>query len=175
MAYHTTTTYKEIRRLWADGKTSTQIANALGMTRGAVIGCVHRGRDAEGDIAWPTRRAVTAFSPRKTKRRASLTRRPPVKNGKYKTLATPKPRLVSAPLPKPTKPLSDPIAWLSRELNQCAFIPGDPRNIDSLQCCGAPTMGESSYCSFHHDICCIPDDRRSRRGAFKLPRIGAAA
>jgi len=78
------------------------------------------------------------------------------------------------PLPKPRSPRKtarlfavpfDPILFVDKRRNQCAFIADDARGVETM-CCGRPVVLGSSWCAGHKAICTIPPEKS------KLVRMG---
>lgn len=170
---HTDETKEMLRVMWNKKMSARQIGDALGLSRNAIIGLVTRCRRQDGEDAWPMRNAAKLGG--LTRKNRSKPRAVPKQRSKV-SAPQPKPKRAPVAAPKPTKPISDPIAWLSRELSQCAFIADDPLEgaIEDLTCCGAPVVGEGSYCAYHRDICTIPANT-PKPNTFRLSRIGVGA
>lgn len=133
---HSLETIDAIRRLWKGRLSATEIGVRLGLSRNAVIGIVTRKRNREGEEAWPVRGASG--------------NRPPPTNRSWKNNHLSVPR-VPAP---PKRILVDPIDWLARESDQCAWIEDDvgDQPIDELKCCGQQIEPGTSWCAFHLNL-----------------------
>jgi GcrA cell cycle regulator len=121
-------TLKEMRR---QKRTTASIAQALGVTRNAVV-----GRAMRLGLAKMRRTSVP----------------PPEKNKLPKALKLPV--FSSHPLPRaramPVPPLNIPLLDLQDDFSQCREIvsaDGQP-----VLFCGHPTKQDSSFCPFHHGI-----------------------
>lgn len=134
-----------VRRRWADGASAGFIARELGLTRNQIIGKVHRMKLPKRPIDSQARylRLRTRRGPSR-KRKAP---QPPVVAVEVETIP------------------SEPILFIDRRFDQCAFIADDPKTgaqAPQILCCGAKTVRESSWCSYHFRIVYAPD--RPRRG-----------
>lgn len=135
-----------LRKLWADGLSASQIAMRLGgVSRNAVIGKVHREQ-------LPGRKTRIQDKPKRRKPRIALTfvrpeRRPP-----------PHP-----PLPYTVAPIEAPPPLLTPLLDlqpqQCRWPVGDPGEV-SFAFCGRQADG--SYCGAHARAAFQPPARRRR-------------
>lgn len=156
---------KEIAELWVKGFTGTEIAKHMGITRGAVLGKVHRMRES-GDITVRLRdqriRAIRAEVQKKeTERLANLP--PPVENAIYQVedKAIPLAMVnvepagdISMPIafedpPKP--PSTKPIPFDKLTAKSCRFIINSGNPADFLFC-GQAKKGKS-YCEEHMKLC----------------------
>lgn len=142
----------ELKRLWTEGHSCTQIAVKLrGVSRNAVIGKVHRlglaGR-------------LTAARPVK--------RRPQI-NPKVIAAAIPGgPKMRSAPLPLdlPAPQEAKRLTIAELKAGVCKYPLGDPKEA-GFGFCGCKCAEEESFCQFHKRIVYQkPVKRERRRGAY---------
>ncbi|MHA1559198.1 MAG: GcrA family cell cycle regulator [Alphaproteobacteria bacterium] len=150
---HSPETIDAIRRLWKGRLSATEIGLQLALSRNAVIGIVTRKRAREGEASWPVRGASG--------------NRPPRPDRSWKNNHSSVPR-VPAP---PKRILVDPIDWLARESDQCAWIEDDVGDapIDELKCCGQQVEPGASWCAFHFRIATAEPDEDAPNSA-KVPR-----
>ena len=154
-----------LKRLWADGRSASQIAAEIGgCSRNAVIGKVHRlglsGRAKPGPTAEP--------KPRKLERPAAATVPEPAD---------------AAPAPAPSRPTLELVAdtGAARDLavppservtimelrdSMCRWPMGDPTAAD-FRFCGCRSIPGLPYCTGHAQVAYQPvaDRRRDRRVA----------
>lgn len=143
---------EQLKALWLDGLSATQVAAALGgVTRNAVIGKLHRlgvaGRtNASPPSERPRARAGGRSLPAPRQPRAAV-------RAARKTSSAPVrlPARVDGPELRPG--LAD-LARLGRQA--CHWPIGDPAAAD-FGFCGRPVLGTGPYCADHH--------RRAYRGA----------
>ena len=114
-----------MRRMWDDGASAAEIGRAIGMTRNAVLGKVHR-------LGMATHKTkANGGRPRKPAR-MTMTRAP--------SLALPKP----TPVETPSRPCS--IMELGRD--RCRFPIGDALEPATVFC-GAVPVYDRPYCLAH--------------------------
>lgn len=158
----------QLRKLWMDGLSASQIANTLGegVTRNAVIGKVHRlglsGRAKAPSSAKP--RARTS-QPRQTR----TPRRSNGGGGVHGNTAlaySPRPYAPPRPAEDVVVPLSDPITIMELREDTCRFPLGDP-STPEFRYCGGKSEAGIPYCPFHNQIAYQPaqDRRRDRRAS----------
>jgi GcrA cell cycle regulator len=111
-----------LKTMLAAGSSSREIAEALGVTRNAVIG---KSRRIGLNFAAPPGKPP---KPRRSRRK------PPRPNVQFPFLRRPK--------PKPT----GPVHFKDLEPHHCRWIPGQP---STMTYCGAERVEGSSYCSAH--------------------------
>jgi hypothetical protein len=131
--------------LQQSGMTSTQIAEANGLTRNAVCGLIWRTKIALGHV--PGTREPKPKAERKPKPPKAAKPRPD------------KPRVVKAPPPPPVavprdrpKPLGSPASIYELAHGGCRFPISDHNTRDHIFC-NMPQQWQSSYCAAHHDRC----------------------
>jgi hypothetical protein len=127
----------QLTEMWnVQGLTSTEIANALGKTRNAVIGRADRlglSRRKHGSHGTGHQQAPGSRAPKK--HHLWFGSQPPQM-----------PKLEVLPLPKPTNEIPT-VSLLGRKPSQCAWICKDG-GLDELTMCGAP-MAYRSFCEGH--------------------------
>lgn len=138
---------EQLRTLWKDGFSASQIGNILGVTRNAVLGKVHR----------------TKMPPKGT---PVMPHRAPKRQGQK----LPKPqcaarRKVSGQAPPFAGFLNTEFGELhlfsSGSPNQCRFPEGD--SVPFLYC-GTETLPGQPYCTHHRELCWMPRAKRNRSG-----------
>ena len=143
----------ELKRLWLDGLSASQIASALGgVTRNAVIGKLHRLGCVRNNPNFT--RAVIKKAERKRRER------PQRKPGRRPVKLSPLFDLLCEPLPEEP---ADDIATttvLERQPNQCGWPIGEPAE---MKCCGAEVVPHLPYGS--------PYCRKHAQRAFALPTV----
>ena len=163
---------KEIAVLWAQGLTGKEIARRMEITRGAVLGKIHRMRES-GEISVRLRdqrlHAIKAETQRReTERIANLPQ--PVENAIYRVedkaiplaLVNVEPVGEIAALtlyeetPKPEPMKAIPFEKLTPK--SCRFIINSGNPTDFLFCGRAKTG--KSYCEEHVKLCYLPPAKR---------------
>jgi GcrA cell cycle regulator len=157
---------EQLKKLWADGLSASQIAAELGgITRNAVIGKVHRlglsGRAKAPSSGIPR--------PRKTRPPHMLRAARPSLRGntalaRHAALAY---ELAPEAEPEPIEniiPIGQRCSLLELNDSKCRWPIGDPGSPDFFFCGGKP-VGELPYCAYHARIAYQPitDRRRDRR------------
>lgn len=131
-----------LRRLWADGKTGSEIGLAVDMSRDAVIGKAKRLRLT----VRPSPIILGGRSPKKYARKKSTEPKKP-----RKSRAKPKLRL---------------IAGRQGPIRACAWLEGKRFNYIA---CGAPTLPGDPYCEVHHRLCYTAMPKATGR-PFEFPK-----
>jgi len=111
-----------LKTMLASGRTSREIAAALGVTRNAVI-----GKSRRIGLNWAARKG----KPRKRPLRRPRKRKPLPFIARFRI--------------KPRKP-SGPVHFKNLEDHHCRWIPGEP---STQLYCGAERVQGSSYCGMH--------------------------
>jgi hypothetical protein len=129
--------------MWENGATSGEIAKAVEITRGTVMGVIHRFKGKGRVFHRIAKKVVTVEQPQEEVK-------PMVKNlapiaPKIK-VHKPKP----APLPEPPK-LEGGITMFELTPKSCRYILG-PVNGDNTRYCGEPKVS-TAYCEQHKALC----------------------
>lgn len=148
-----------VRKLKAEGRSSSQIADVIGCSRNAVIGqCTRRGIPTlrkSGDNARERRRKPYKL---------------PAPAPTYFNFSSPLGHFITRPAdpavkPEPVPPVEPDtapaggVALLDLTPHQCRW-PIGPLMKPSDRFCGAQKDGESSYCRKHHARACVPLRRK---------------
>ena len=145
----------KVKELWNEGKTSTEIAEVLQITRSAVMGRVHRLR-AKGELDFrvlPTpkqagQKPVTLSEPRKPVMPKSMKGyEGPLIKRKYYPAVEKKERAETPPSPDAFRY----VALLDLEEQHCRYIMGQDSHRGAYYC-GEP-KALHSYCTFHAKLC----------------------
>jgi hypothetical protein len=138
-----------VRSMWLAGTSARDIATALNgiVSRGAVIGKVNR----LGLMKSPERVILKPIRPKREgewRRLARATGRPRGRPRKAPPLA---------PI-DPPEPIN-PIRFVARSFDQCAWIEGDPKAKphDQVECCGRKVRFGKSWCNYHIRIVYGPE------------------
>ena len=153
----------QLETLWAEGLTSTQIANHLGgITRNSVIGKVHRLKLGSRSPLKPKparmyhRNAGASRSiatPRETKARQKFAGNPVVRE-LFKTQTF-------VPTPELVIPLKERKHLLQLEDSNCKWPIGDPHHAD-FHFCGRHRILALPYCEYHARKAFQPPQPRHR-------------
>lgn len=156
-----------LKKLWGEGKSATQIAGLLNVTRSSISGMAHRlGLKRNHD--------------------AALTARQRARHGlEAITPAVPPPPRVRAPKPKPVVVELPPVvpapSRIWRPLPGCAPVPfGSPGckwpldGFPEPMACGRPRGDHASYCTTHKTASGSPPPTSAKQLARKLRWATAA-
>ena len=160
---------EELRKLWTDGLSASQIAMRLGggVTRNAVIGKLHRlglsGRTLPARVSSKPRR------PREPSHPSRPSLMPTAGATALKPQIEAKPMLRPEPEPEPIRlvdlPKGKRVNILMLTEKTCRWPIGDPGSEDFCFCGAAPRVG-SPYCTHHARMAYQPvHDRRRLRAA----------
>lgn len=153
---------EQLRKLWNEGLSATQIAAELGasISRNAVIGKIHRLGIQE--------RVKAAIAPRV---------RIPAATSRRLVASAPKPAVARQPSLKPIAPAFEEIeplivlptcervTLIELRESMCKWPIGDP-STPEFRFCGGRAPGGSPYCGYHAQVAYQPmqDRRRARDG-----------
>jgi len=154
---------EQLRKLWADGLSASQIATTLGgVSRNAVIGKIHRlglsGRVKTGrPVARRNAGAAAASAPRagaapkQSQPRVMAVGSTVVKVVEREAFVPePEPRPQPEPVVAEVVPLHDGVTLFNLKASCCRWPIGDPSD-PGFRFCGARTDGET-YCAAHAEI-----------------------
>lgn len=144
-----------LRRMYADGALTGEMMAALGMSRGAICGKVHRLKLSRGRIV---RNITSRSAPKAAARSVS------VKNS-HATLA----QRLARRAERSERALQQAAAFEALEVvdlapdesasavpfiklsaQTCRWPLGDPRDLAAMRFCGAEPNGQGPYCARHH-------------------------
>lgn len=155
---------EQLRKLWMDGLSASQIAGQLGsgVTRNAVIGKVHRlglsGRVKTPSTAKPRSRSTQPRQPRTPRRSGGGGVHG---NNALAYQSRPYAQPAMRPLEEIVVPMSNPITIMELKETTCRFPLGDPSTPDFRYCGGKSDAG-IPYCPFHTRIAYQPANERRR-------------
>jgi GcrA cell cycle regulator len=162
---------EQLRKLWLDGKSASQIAAELanGITRNAVIGKVHR-LGLSGRVKSPTQAAPRprpAAKPSNPAPRREASPRPSAPMSRGNTALAYAPRMEAEPVIRPMEevviPMSERVTIMELKEAMCRWPLGDPATSE-FRYCGAKSPVGTPYCSHHSRIAYQPaQDRRRER------------
>jgi GcrA cell cycle regulator len=148
----------DLRRLWAEGLSASQIAFRLGgCTRSAVLGKVHR----LGLPGRATTSRMRSHRPRRPRAASSSPRRAPPRPGQPRTPKSPNKDRGFEAAPLPDAEVKATVLGVAAEdlginrrslaeleRSDCRWPIGDPRHAD-FGFCGATALQGRPYCSMH--------------------------
>ncbi|WP_300544543.1 GcrA family cell cycle regulator [Maricaulis sp.] len=151
---------EQLKKLWSEGLSASQIAKQLGgVTRNAVIGKVHRlGLSGRATPSRPARRTVKPSRPRTTTASTAPAARP---------VSRPSPSTApAASAPAPVEPAVLPSGEFATVLtlrdSMCKWPIGDPAQAE-FRFCGRKTCGGNAYCEAHSSMAYQPGNKRRRK------------
>jgi GcrA cell cycle regulator len=151
-----------LKKLWAEGRSASQIANELGsVTRNAVIGKVHRlglsGRAKSPSSSVPRQRKPRAHS-------HMMRVRPTMRGNTALAYAHDYEVEAEVELIENIIPIGQRCSLLELSDDKCRWPIGDPGAADFFFCGGKPIEG-APYCGYHSRVAYQPatDRRRDRR------------
>ncbi|MEM6627544.1 MAG: GcrA family cell cycle regulator [Pseudomonadota bacterium] len=153
----------ELKKLWAEGHSASQIAKQLGgVTRNAVIGKVHRlGLSGRATPSRPVKRPPRLARPKPQQRAAGTANTPAV--SKSPGAAQPPSMPVETVSVEPKRlPNGDMVTVLTVKDNMCKWPIGDPAD-PSFGFCGRACESGSPYCAEHAKLAFQPAKKRERR------------
>ncbi len=152
----------ELKKLWAEGHSASQIAKRLGsVTRNAVIGKVHRlGLSGRATPSRPVKRPPRLARPKP---------QPMPRQGNVRGAVAVREATQPAPLPEvetniePQRlPNGDMVTVLTVKDSMCKWPIGDPAEA-TFGFCGHATQENSPYCAEHARVAFQPAKKRERR------------
>ena len=155
---------EELRKLWGEGLSASQIANSLGgVSRNAVIGKIHR-LGLSGRVKTPRSpaRRPTAARPAKPKAQARVMA---VGSTVVKVVEGEVPEPVIEPRVAEIVPINGGVGLLDLKPGCCRWPVGDPAD-ENFRFCGAKTGPNDTYCQAHAELA-FP--ARARAKAAKQP------
>ncbi len=156
---------EQLKKMWLDGLSASQIANELGdgISRNAVIGKVHR-LGLSGRVKSPTPARPRAKSHGEGDAIAPAA---PVVHGNLAVAVEARP--APAPAPRPAAadvvvPISERVGIMDLRESMCRWPLGDPASPDFRYCGAKMQVGVGPYCTYHARIAYQPamDRRRDR-------------
>jgi GcrA cell cycle regulator len=156
----------ELKKLWAEGHSASQIAKRLGsVTRNAVIGKVHRlGLSGRATPSRPVKRPPRLARPKPTQapRQAQPTARG-ANAMAVREAAAPAPRVeVETNIEPQRLPNGDMVTVLTVKDTMCKWPIGDPADT-TFGFCGHASQDGSPYCAEHARVAFQPAKKRERR------------
>jgi GcrA cell cycle regulator len=166
---------EQLRQLWLDGKSASQIAATLanGITRNAVIGKVHR-LGLSGRVKAPTQNAPRPrIASKPAPQRPMATQRPQGPRTHGANALAYAPRAETRPIERPVEevviPMSERVTIMELKEAMCRWPMGDPATPDFRYCGGKSPIGVP-YCTYHSRVAYQPaQDRRNRRPGGPTP------
>lgn len=149
--------------MWVEKRMSaSQIAKAMGVSRNAIIGLIHRmGLDGFREA---TAEEIAAQKALRAQRNRDLEAARAAK--RLKEAAAPKSVKVKAPVRETLQPVPMlNIPFSQRRATQCSWIAGEP-GADAT-CCGLEVVDGKSWCAHHHAMVYEP---RALRVVSSNPR-----
>src|SRR3990167_7557347 len=144
-----------VKRLWRKRESTSFIAAEVGLTNNMVIGIVYRGREREGEAAWPTKGSGwqnSNYGGWWTRKPRSARKARPAPEWRPKPQTT----LLTPAEPLPAIGL---VTFALSKRGQCKFPmwddnqPWKPNHTETVMVCGRPVEGEGSWCPAHRRLC----------------------
>ncbi|WP_018997699.1 GcrA family cell cycle regulator [Hirschia maritima] len=168
----------ELKKLWAEGHSASQIAKQLGgVTRNAVIGKVHRlGLSGRATPSRPVKRPPRLARPKpqvtqpaaasaKPAAAAGSNKRKPAKEAASGNLS---PSMAPVANVKPKRLNNgDMVTVMTVSDSMCKWPVGDPTDPD-FGFCGHSTDGDSPYCAEHAKLAYQPSRKKRERSATSM-------
>lgn len=158
MAQWTDEMVETLRKMWAEGKTASQVSRALGgrVSRNAVVGKVHRlGMCFTRSVGVNRVRGATHPARKKHKPKPMMAAAPGVPSPVAKVFAA-EPFVPAGP--ELVIPADERKTVATLEANDCRWPIGDPQQAD-FHFCGKTKVAGLPYCEFH------------ARRAFQPPQV----
>ncbi len=161
---------EQLRVLWLDGKSASQIAAVLsnGITRNAVIGKVHR-LGLSGRVKAPGQSPPRQRSPKPQPQQQRPTpQRPQGPRTQGANALAYAPRAEARPVERPMEevviPMSERVTIMELKEAMCRWPLGDPATPEFRYCGGKSPIGVP-YCTYHSRVAYQPaqDRRRAQR------------
>lgn len=158
----------ELKKLWAEGHSASQIAKRLGsVTRNAVIGKVHRlGLSGRATPSRPVKRPPRLARPKPTPMpRQAQAAAPRPASGALAVRPEPAHTHVAVPeanIEPQRLPNGDMVTVLTVKDSMCKWPIGDPADA-AFGFCGHVTAEGSPYCAEHARVAFQPAKKRERR------------
>lgn len=157
----------ELKKLWAEGHSASQIAKRLGnVTRNAVIGKVHRlGLSGRATPSRPVKRPprLARPKPQQTATRSTASRSSGAVPTVRETPSTPPVPVVEAASVEPQRlPNGDMVTVLTVKDSMCKWPIGDPADSE-FGFCGRACKDGSPYCAEHARVAFQPPKKRERK------------
>lgn len=153
----------ELKKLWAEGHSASQIAKQLGgVTRNAVIGKVHRlGLSGRATPSRPVKRPPRLARPKPQHVRTGVqTAKPAVAETAAKVKEAPQETVVNV---EPRRlDNGDMVTVMTVKDSMCKWPIGDPAD-PNFGFCGHKTDGSSPYCAEHAKLAFQPARKRERK------------
>ena len=156
---------EELKQLWAQGYSCSQVGIALGVSRNAVIGKVHRlGLPLRGPTSSRVTRAKRQSMPKPRKK-------PFMFNAPFGTEALRAIRQAGAPLPPPHETDIPRVSMADLQEHQCRWVVGDPATVGSYGplFCGEKRIPGLPYCEPHARRAYQPPQPRRPAPAAPVP------
>jgi len=156
----------ELKKLWAEGHSASQIAKRLGsVTRNAVIGKVHRlGLSGRATPSRPVKRPprLARPKPQQTPRQTTAASRPATNLVARTEPSQPQIAEQEARIEPQRLPNGDMVTVLTVKDSMCKWPIGDPAD-NNFGFCGHASAEGSPYCAEHARVAFQPAKKRERR------------
>jgi GcrA cell cycle regulator len=151
----------ELKKLWAEGHSASQIAKRLGsVTRNAVIGKVHRlGLSGRATPSRPVKRPPRLARPKPQ----HMPRPAAAREGAAAGPREPQPLVETEAFVEPQRlPNGDMVTVMTVKDSMCKWPIGDPAEA-TFGFCGRQSDGTTPYCAEHGRVAFQPAKKRERR------------
>jgi GcrA cell cycle regulator len=155
----------ELKKLWAEGHSASQIAKRLGsVTRNAVIGKVHRlGLSGRATPSRPVKRPPRLARPKPQQQMPRQTATRGANALAVREATAPAPHVEAEANIEPQRlPNGDMVTVLTVKDTMCKWPIGDPAD-STFGFCGHASADGSPYCAEHARVAFQPAKKRERR------------
>ena len=155
---------KLVIKMWEDGKTASEIAIAVGISRNAIAGKLHRLRTSHAIGYKSLQRRVAAMKANATKMDRKIVRvgEARLKEMELEQAKSAKEDIRPLAMEPVRKPTGRPVPLMKLGPLSCRYVVSGVMTKDFLFCNEVKKTG-SSYCPEHHARCCVPNYTMKQR------------
>lgn len=150
----------KIVELWKRGKTSSDIAASLKVTRSTVMGIVNRARE----------KGILDYRPKPEKKVTKPTRQLPSMPKAKKDPIEIKEIDPVIIIPEPIPENIDPVSFDKLTRRMCKYVVNESTITDQYLFCGKTRLNGNSYCEEHHKLCYVSIAKYNRKQSVTFKR-----